>query len=96
MLSNNAEGKSGVFFRNIPIQVIHIPMHTAVIIPTDRQFLKHDLFRQKTMTIIAAAKWDTSPFVIYPLYTSLNPYKLEYLKVLLGKKRLNNDYAYHE
>lgn len=32
----------------------------------------------------------------YPLYTSLNPYKLEYLKVLLGKKRLNNDYAYHE
>lgn len=31
-----------------------------------------------------------------PLYTSLNPYKLEYLKVLLGKKRLNNDYAYHE
>ena len=86
MLSNNAEGKSGVFFRNIPIQVIHIPMHTAVIIPTDRQFLKHDLFRQKTMTIIAAAKWDTSPFVIYPLHTSLNPYKLEYLKVLLGKK----------
>ena len=32
----------------------------------------------------------------YPLHTSLNPYKLEYLKVLLGKKRLNNDYAYHE
>ena len=38
----------------------------------------------------------TPPSRSYPLYTSLNPYKLEYLKVLLGKKRLNNDYAYHE
>ena len=37
-----------------------------------------------------------SGLLVYPLYTSLNPYKLEYLKVLLGKKRLNNDYAYHE
>lgn len=46
----------------------------------------------KTATKNAA----TIPLLIYPLYTSLNPYKLEYLKVLLGKKRLNNDYAYHE
>ena len=55
------EGKPSVFFRNIPIQVIHIPMHTAVIIPTDRQFLKHDLFRQKDGDNNSAAKWDTSP-----------------------------------
>ena len=80
MLSNNAEGKSGVFFRNIPIQVIHIPMHTAVIIPTDRQFLKHDLFRQKTVTIIAAAKWDTSPFVKLDAFVKHQQLKLPVLK----------------
>lgn len=80
MLSNNAEGKSGVFFRNIPIQVIHIPMHTAVIIPTDRQFLKHDLFRQKTVTIIAAAKWDTSPFVKLDAFVKHQQLKLPVLE----------------
>lgn len=48
---------------NIPIQVIHIPMHTTVIIPADRQLLKHNLFRQKTVTIIAAVKRYTASFV---------------------------------
>lgn len=80
MLSNNAEGKSGVFFRNIPIQVIHIPMHTTVIIPTDCQFLKHDLFRQKAVTIIAAAKWDTSPFVKLDAFVKHQQLKLPVLK----------------
>lgn len=63
-----------------PIQVIHIPMHTAVIIPTDRQFLKHDLFRQKTVTIIAAAKWDTSPFVILDAFVKHQQLKLPVLE----------------
>lgn len=80
MLSNNAEGKSGVFFRNIPIQVIHIPMHTTVIIPTDCQFLKHDLFRQKAVTIIAAAKWDTSPFVKLDAFVKHQQLKLPVLE----------------
>ncbi len=62
VLSNN-EGKSGVFFRNIPIQVIHIPMHTAVIIPTDRQFLKHDLFRQKDGDNNSCCQMGHLPFV---------------------------------
>lgn len=55
-------------------------MHTAVIIPTDRQFLKHDLFRQKTVTIIAAAKWDTSPFVILDAFVKHQQLKLPVLE----------------